>query len=84
MVAIIRPSTVEIMALAGDLPASEDTAVIAKNMSVKYSAGPNFSAIDVSGMANSVRPTTPSVPAMNEPIAEIASAAPPRPFFAIW
>ena len=49
-------------------------------MSVKYSAGPNLSAIEASGMANNVNATTPIVPAMNDPIADTASAAPARPF----
>ena len=40
-------------------------------------------AIDASGNANSVSATTPMVPAMNEPIAETASAAPARPFCAM-
>ena len=68
---------------AGDWPVSVDTAVIANSISVKYSAGPNFSAIEASGTANRVRPTTPMVPAMNEPIADTASAAPARPLRAI-
>jgi hypothetical protein len=38
----------------------------------------------VSGTANRVRPTTPMVPAMKEASADMASAAPARPFFAIW
>jgi hypothetical protein len=83
MVAIIRPTIVESMPFAGEAPVSEATAVIANSISVKYSAGPNFSAIDVSGTAKSVSPTTPRVPAMKEPIAATASAAPARPFFAI-
>ena len=74
---------VESIPFAGDEPVSEDTAVIAKSISVKYSAGPNFNAIDVSGSANSVSATTPIVPAMNDPMADTASAAPARPFFAI-
>ena len=35
------------------------------------------------GPAN-VSATVPSVPATNEPSAAVASAAPPRPRFAIW
>lgn len=33
--------------------------------------------------ANSVMPTTPMVPATNDPMAAIASAGPPQPAFAI-
>jgi len=83
MVAIIRPRIVAMRPLAGDLPVSVDTAVIANSISVKYSAGPNLRAIEVSGSANSVRPMTPMVPAMNEPIADTARAAPALPFLAI-
>jgi hypothetical protein len=79
----MSPSSVESMPFAGEEPVSEATAVIAKSMSVKYSAGPNLSAIDESGIAKSVSATTPIVPAMNEPIAETANAAPALPFFAI-
>ena len=50
----------------------------------KISGGPNRSAIDVSGGARSMMPTTLNVPAMNEPIAEIPSAGPARPWRAIW
>ena len=83
MVAIIRPRMVANMPLAGDLPVSDDTAVIANSIRQKYSAGPNFNAIDASGKANSVSATTPMVPAINEPMADTASAAPARPFCAI-
>ena len=69
IVAIISPKIVESMPFAGEAPVSDDTAVMAKTISVKYSAGPNLSAIDVSGSANSVSATTPIEPAMNEPIA---------------
>jgi hypothetical protein len=47
---------------------------MASSIRQKYSAGPNFSANSVSGSENSVMPMTPIVPAMNEPIAAIASA----------
>ena len=83
MVAIIKPRIVASKPFAADFPVSVDTAVIANNISVKYSAGPNLSAIEDNGTANTVSPITPSVPAMNEPIADTASAAPARPFFAI-
>ena len=75
--------TVASRPFAGDEPVSDDTAVIASSIRQKYSAGPNFSANSVSGSENSVMPTTPIVPAMNEPIAAIASAAPALPFLAI-
>ena len=83
MVAIIKPKMVDSRPLAGDLPESEATAVRANSIRVKYSAGPNFKAVEASGTANSVSATTPSVPAMKEPMAEIARAAPARPLRAI-
>ena len=49
----------------------------------KYSAGPNFSAILVSGMANPATISVPTVPAKKEPSAEMPSATPARPCFAI-
>ena len=38
----------------------------------------------VSGGAATISPTTPIVPAMNEPIAAMPSAGPARPRLAIW
>ena len=84
MVAIIRPSTVEMIPFAADLPVSDDTAASANSIRQKYSAGPNFSAIAASGTASSVSATIPNVPARKDAIADTASAAPARPFFAIW
>ena len=37
-----------------------------------------------SGGATSIRPSTPTVPATNEAMAAMPSAAPALPFFAIW
>ena len=54
MVAIIKPRIVASKPSAADFPVSVDTAVIANNISVKYSAGPNLSAIDDNGTANTV------------------------------
>ena len=53
-------------------------------MSPKYSAGPNCSATDARTGAKNVRPIVASVPATNEPIAAVVSAAAPRPCRAIW
>src|SRR5512145_2919722 len=47
--------------------------------SAEYSGGPNFSAMAASGGASSISPITEIVPATNDPIAAIASAAPARP-----
>ena len=51
---------------------------------LKYSAGPNFTAINANGGAATVSATTATVPAMNDPKAEMPSAGPARPCFAIW
>ena len=47
--------------------------------SAVYSGGPKRSANAASVGASSMSPTTPSVPATNEPIAAMASAGPARP-----
>ncbi len=52
-------------------------------VSPKYSAGPNRSATDASTGAKNVSPIVASVPATNEPMAAVVSAAAPRPCRAI-
>ena len=68
---------------SSDAPSSADTVVNASTVSAKYSAGPNRSATDASGGAKNVSATVASVPATNEPIAAVVSAAAPRPWRAI-
>src|SRR3954471_7129301 len=53
-------------------------------ISEKYSAGPNFSASAVRGTPSAATSTDEKQPAINEPIAAIASAGPARPCLAIW
>ena len=48
-------------------------------ITAKFSGGPKCKATDVRNGENSVSPTTLSVPAANDPIAAIPSAAPARP-----
>ena len=48
-----------------------------------YSGGPNFKAMVASGGATTVSAITPNVPATQEPIAAMQSAAPARPFLAM-
>src|SRR5512139_2647191 len=50
----------------------------------KYSGGPNLRANLASVGARRINRTTLTVPAMNEPNAEIPSAGPALPFLAIW
>ncbi len=45
----------------------------------KYSGGPNRIARSASQAAASMMPTTPTVPATNDPTAAMQSAAPARP-----
>ena len=51
---------------------------------LKYSAGPNATATFASDGAISISAISEKVPAMNEPSAEMPSAGPARPCFAIW
>ena len=50
----------------------------------KFSGGPKRIATAAMSGAKKVITTTPIVPAMNEPMAAIPSAAPARPWRAIW
>ena len=48
-------------------------------ISEKYSAGPNSSAIEVSGAPSAATSTVETQPAKNDPMAAMASAGPARP-----
>ena len=64
-------------------PSTALTVVNANSINMKYSGGPSFTAWSATNGANSVTITVAIVPATNEPIAEVAKAAPARPFLAI-
>ena len=66
-----------------DSPSSDSEAANATAASAKYSAGPKRRAAAASGGARNVRPSVASVPATNEPMAAVASAAAARPCRAI-
>ena len=66
-----------------DSPSTDDTATKASRVSAKYSAGPKRSAALAMTGAEKVSAAVASVPATNDPIAAVASAAPPRPARAI-
>ena len=68
---------------SGEVPSTEEIVAKATTISAKYSAGPKRRATSASAGAATVRPTTPSVPATNEPTAAVANAADARPAFAI-
>lgn len=65
------------------MPSTTETEVKARTASAKYSAGPKTKAISEMVGAATVRSAVPIVPATKEPMAAVASAAAPRPFFAI-
>jgi hypothetical protein len=80
---IVRPRKRLARPRAGDAPSTADTVVNASTMTAKYSAGPNLSAKSTTIGAMTVRRIVAIVPATNEPIADVASAGPARPRFAI-
>ena len=83
IVPMARPMSAAASPLAsepGDNPAS---AVSAKTIRAKYSAGPKVSATSTSTGARVISIRVANVPAMNEPIAAVASAAPARPLHVI-
>ncbi len=84
MLASHSPTSMASSALTIDLPASSTTIDSPMHISAKYSGELNWSANLASGGATSIKKITPTVPAINEAIAAMPSAAPPRPFFAIW
>ena len=65
--------------LARDSPDSPPSAVSANSINAQYSAGPKPSATSTRAGARSISITVANVPAMNEPMAAVASAAPARP-----
>ena len=79
----IRPSTAMINALIIEPCDRYATKVRPVSVRAKYSGGPKLSAALPSSGARNIRPITPTVPAMNEPKAEMPSAAPARPCRAI-
>ena len=72
------------MALSTEPFASTTAKIRPSTISEKYSAGPNSSAMLVSGAAAAAMITVATQPAKNEPIAAMASAGPARPCIAIW
>ena len=83
-IAIISPRSAAISALVGELVPRLAQAVMPSSASRKYSGALNFSANAASGGVMNTTAVTAATPARNEPIAEMLSAAPARPFRAIW
>ena len=78
------PNMTIAMALNTEPLASTTAKTRPSTISEKYSAGPNFSASAVSGTPSAATRMVANVPAMNEPMAAMASAGPARPCLAIW
>ncbi len=78
------PAMIMHSALSTEPLASVIEAIRPSVISAKYSTGPNSSASLVIGIANTATRKVETVPAKNEPSAAMASAAPARPFLAIW
>ena len=78
-----RPTTTMASACSSEPLASTIEATRPSTISEKYSAGPNRSATSAKGGANSATSSVAAVPAMNEPMAAVASARPALPWRAI-
>ena len=72
------------IAFSSDPEARTTAPIRPSTISEKYSAGPNLKASSVSGGAKAAMTTVPTQPAKNEPSAATESAAPARPWRAIW
>ena len=79
-----RPSATITKALRIEPPDRRERSRIPPRVIAKYSGGPNRMATSASQLAASMIPTTPTVPAKNDPTAAIVRAAPARPFLVIW
>src|SRR6476661_4664652 len=78
------PSITIAIALNTEPLASTTANTRPSTISEKYSAGPNLSASAVRGTPSAATSTVEKQPAINEPMAAIASAGPARPCLAIW
>ena len=80
---ISSPSITMASALGIEPRASTTAKHRPSTISEKYSAGPNNSAIEVSGAPSAATSTVDTQPAKNDPMAAMASAGPARPWRAI-
>ena len=74
MVARNSPMNMEMKPLSIESPANIITSRSANTISAEYSGGPKLTATSAATGARNVRPMTPSVPAMNDPMAAMPSA----------
>ena len=84
MVPRIRPTTAIIRALINEVPVTLLKTMNPNTIREKNSGGPKARAASARGGARNVSPKIAMVPPMNEPVAEMASAGPARPCWAIW
>ena len=80
---MIKPINAIINDLSREVPVTLLRTMNPNTMSEKYSAGPKASAARANGGANATKPKIPMLPAMKEPMAQIASAGPALPFWAM-
>ena len=78
------PSSIAKRPLISEGPDSSTTSARPRHISAKYSGELNDSAKTATGGAMRLSAITPKVPAMNEAMAAMPSAAPARPWRAIW
>ena len=83
MVASHKPTSSANKALTMESPARNTTMARPRTIRAKYSGGAKRKAKRASGGAISINPSTPTVPAINEAMAEMPNAAPARPWRAI-
>lgn len=83
IVPIMIPVTALMRDFRRDPPVTLLRAIEPKTMSEKNSGGPKERAASASYGAKNTSPNTPIVPAMKDPMAEIARAGPALPFCAI-
>src|SRR4029077_5490857 len=74
-----RPNMIMAIALSTEPLASTTANTNPNTIRGEYSSGPNSSASEVNGAPRAATNTVDTQPAMNDPIAAIASAGPARP-----
>ena len=82
--AIRNPSAIISTPFTGEPVIMNSVQTTPSTISAKFSGGPNRIATAAIAGAKNVMTMTPSVPATNEPMAAMPSAAPARPCLAIW
>jgi hypothetical protein len=84
MVPMMSPTMAIMSDLISELPVTLLRTTKPKTISEKNSGGPNASAASARGGAKNASPRMAKLPATKDPMAQMASAGPARPFLAIW